>query len=121
MHSSVHNLCTAIFTQEKRRSGAHSPGVPQGRSGPGRHGFFARMRAVSSVTCVYTDRRSCMSFSIFLFAYMTVVWSRLPKSWPIFGSDRLVISRHRYMAICRASAVVCERDEPCRSSTVSRK
>ena len=33
-----------------------------------------------------------MSSLIFLLAYMTVVWSRLPNSCPIFGSDRLVIS-----------------------------
>ena len=60
------------------------------------------MRAVSSWTCSYTRRRSAISLRIFLSAYMTVVWSRLPKYWPIFGSDESVSSRHSYIAICRA-------------------
>src|SRR6478609_4263609 len=47
-------------------------------------------------------RRSPMSSRILRSACMTVVWSRPPKCWPIFGSDRSVISRQRYIAIWRA-------------------
>ncbi len=56
------------------------------------------IRAVSSWTWSYTLRRSVISLRIFLSAYMTVVWSR-PNVCPIFGSERSVSSRQRYMAI----------------------
>ena len=44
-------------------------------------------------------------------------YARLPNgkvllNWPIFGNDRLVRSRHRYMAICRAPATACDRLDP---------
>src|SRR6478672_82425 len=50
-------------------------------------------------------RRSPMSSRILRFACMTVVWSRPPKSWPILGRLRSVISRQRYMAIWLAVEV----------------
>ena len=56
------------------------------------------MRAVSSWTWSYTLRRSAISLRILRSAYMTVVWSRSNVS-PIFGSDRSVSSRHRYIEI----------------------
>ena len=68
------------------------------------------MRLVSSDTWLKVSLFSFMRAVIFLLACMTVVWSR-PKAWPIFGSDRSVSSRHRYMAIWRASTTVWERSE----------
>ena len=57
------------------------------------------MRLVSSVTWLKTLRRSAMSSRIFRSACMTVVWSRPPNCWPIFGRERSVSSRQRYIAI----------------------
>ncbi|CAM5569419.1 hypothetical protein SALBM217S_00020 [Streptomyces griseoloalbus] len=67
------------------------------------------------------DRRSAIRLRIFRSACITVVWSRPPNSAPIFGSDRSVSSRHRYMAICRAVTSARPREVPHRSSTVSPK
>lgn len=60
---------------------------------------FCLMRLVSSVTWLKVSRLAAMSSVIFLLACMTVVWSRPPKAAPIFGRDRSVSSRHRYIAI----------------------
>ena len=62
------------------------------------------------------DRRSAIRVRIFRSAWITVVWSRPPNSWPILGSDRSVSSRHRYMAICRALTSTLDREAPQRSS-----
>ena len=48
---------------------------------------------------------SFISFSIFLYACITVEWSRLPNSSPIFGNDKLAISLHRYIAIYLGKAI----------------
>src|ERR1022692_4544793 len=79
------------------------------------------MRLVSSVTWLYIDRRSAIRERIFRSACITVVWSRPPNCCPIFGSDRSVSSRHRYMAICRAVTRTRDRDVPQRSSIDSPK
>ena len=57
------------------------------------------IRFVSSVTWLNTLRRSAMRVRIFRSACITVVWSRPPNCCPIFGSDKSVSSRHRYIAI----------------------
>ena len=57
------------------------------------------IRLVKSVTWLYKLRRSAISCRILRSACMTVVWSRPPKAWPIFGRDRSVSSRQRYIAI----------------------
>lgn len=48
--------------------------------------------------------RSWSSFSrsalIFLLPCSTVVWSLLPRAWPIEASERSVYLLHRYMQIC---------------------
>ena len=56
------------------------------------------MRLVSSLTVLNVLRRSAISPRMRLFAYMTVVWSRPPNSFPIFGSEESVSSRERYIA-----------------------
>ena len=50
-----------------------------------------------------------------------MVWSRPPKVWPIFGSDKSVSSRQRYIAIWRASTKARDLDVPQRSSRVNLK
>src|SRR5215831_9932814 len=79
------------------------------------------MRLVSSVTWLKIDRRSAMSERILRSACMTVVWSRPPNCWPIFGSERSVSSRQRYMAIWRAVTRTRDLDVPQRSSIDSPK
>src|SRR5699024_5800632 len=73
--------------------------------------------AVSSVTWLKIARRSFMSSLIFLFACITVVWSRPPNSSPIRISGISVSSRHRYIAIWRAETSRRERPVPTISST----
>ena len=58
-----------------------------------------RIRCVRSATWLYRLLRSAMSWRTFRSACMTVVWSRPPKAWPIFGRERSVSSRQRYIAI----------------------
>ncbi len=72
------------------------------------------IRLVSSLIWLNTLIRSAIRPRIFRSACMTVVWSRPPKVWPIFGSDRSVSSRHRYMAICRALTSTRLRELPVR-------
>src|SRR5215813_10606340 len=62
-----------------------------------------------------------MSERILRSACITVVWSRPPNCWPIFGSERSVSSRHRYIAIWRAVTSTRDRDVPHRSSIDSPK
>ena len=86
---------------------------------------FARadclIRLVSSVTWLKMLRRSAINCLILRSACITVVWSRPPKVWPIFGSERSVSSRHKYIAICRAFTNALEREVPQRSSSVREK
>src|SRR6476661_3390826 len=79
-----------------------------------------RIRVVSSLTLSKISRRCAISPRILRSAYITVVWSR-PKACPIFGRDRSVSSRHRYMAIWRDWASALVLPGPRSSSTVVSK
>src|SRR5436190_13780718 len=57
--------------------------------------------AVNSCTRLYTDRSSRINRAILEVAWITVVWSRPPNCFPIFGRDESVSSRERYIATCR--------------------
>src|SRR5699024_12437768 len=93
----------------RRRS---SPWVDQARR-------CCLIRLVSSVTWLNVERRSAICWRIFLLACITVVWSRPPKSCPIFGSGSSVSSRHRYVAIWRAVASTREQEALDRASIVT--
>ena len=57
--------------------------------------------AVRSWTRLYTVLSSEIRRVIFVVAWITVVWSRPPNSFPIFGSEASVSSRERYIATWR--------------------
>ena len=59
------------------------------------------MRAVRSWTRLYTDLSSEIRRVILDVAWITVVWSRPPNSFPIFGREASVSSRERYIATWR--------------------
>ena len=63
--------------------------------------------------------RSLMTLRTLSWACMTVVWSLPPNSEPILGSERLVSSRARYMAICRGKTIFWDRLLPTSSAWVT--
>src|SRR5206468_9617938 len=100
-----HKGCGSV---EKVREPCRGAILSVGADGGQRHGMHRprrqrawRTRAVSSWTRLYTDLSSRIRRAILDVAWITVVWSRPPNSFPIFGSDESVSSRERYIATCR--------------------
>ncbi len=120
----VGHRCDGCRVEGRRRTGGTVPcrTVPPVRQLAS--ASCSRPRQLASASCsrrvssVVVDRPSFLhQLGVFLFAYMTV-GRRLPNSCPIFGSDRLVMSRHR-LATARGSSARLVISRPYTSSTAS--
>ena len=64
------------------------------------HYWFLISFSKFSTSCLNVGS-DLISFAIFSWAWITVVWSRPPNSSPILGNEKSVNSLDRYIAICR--------------------